>query len=137
MGQFTDGIYNYMQFTMSLKQSSLSKIDQIKKLFTSNPLRLVLYFEDSSLVYDNYTDPLDTFVNYHYTYLDLEFNKKTDLLLSNLDFYSDNNILWPSFEMTEVTILDSAYDYFHSVPERDQNMTESLQLASFYLKALK
>src|SRR5690606_27760469 len=62
-GIYTDDYFQYYEFTVQLKQSSLGKLEAVRKIFTDYEIKAEVYYMDSAITVFDFYNPMGRFLN--------------------------------------------------------------------------
>jgi hypothetical protein len=137
-GKFGDEIFTYIQITISLKSQYLNQTSKITDFMASTPLKSIIYYQDTSMSFDDYDKPLAKFINSFYNYIDINKVFKSDIFFSKLEFGTDSNIILPEMVTSYSTIFDSYREYFYPINDRPSVAkvnSDYLDIAKFFIRS--
>jgi hypothetical protein len=138
VGKFGDPEFRYIHARISLKPNYLNLTNELIDYLEENPVKSFMYYQDTSMLYDNYDKPLDKFINNFYNFVDINKVMKTDIFFSKLDFGTDSNWVLPNEEVTSSLIFDQYKEYSYQFLNRQGNAehnSDSLELTNIYLRS--
>ncbi len=131
-GTYMDYYYKYIIIQIGLTEYALNNLDLTKKLFIDNPFEMALFFLDNAMDYDNRKNPMPLFLNHIFRTIDFNYIKSTQVLISPVEFYNDENIIIENPHLSKGLTIDS---YFDSFRNSDRNINKENLLGQFFLKA--
>ena len=131
-GTYMDYYYKYIIIQIGLTEYALNNLDLTKKLFIDNPFEMALFFLDNAMDYDNRKNPMPLFLNHIFRTIDFNYVKNTQVLISPVEFYNDENIIIENPHLSKGLTIDS---YFDSFRNSDRNINKENLLGQFFLKA--
>ena len=117
-GLYTDDYYKYISIILSLTDYGIKNFYQLEKLLNNSPIEVIIFFKDTGIDYENKENPLPSYLNYYNKLIDLNSLKKTEILLSSLEFVSDENVMINNPKMTEKLIFQTSYDSIEIINNR-------------------
>ena len=131
-GTYMDYYYKYIIIQISLTEYALNNLDLTKKLFIDNPFEMALFFLDNAMDYDNRKKPMPLFLNHIFRTIDFNYVKNTQVLISPVEFYNDENIIIENPHLSKGLTIDSYFDSFRN--SNRSNKKDNL-VGQFILKA--
>jgi hypothetical protein len=86
-------------------------------------LEMVLFFIDKAIDYENRTQPLPFHFGFSYKGLDPNFKKETNIYISCIEFYNDDNWFFESPVLRNEAMYDQSVDTFIYLAQRENNDT--------------
>ena len=86
-------------------------------------LEMVLFFIDKAIDYENRTQPLPFHFGFSYKGLDPNFKKETNIYISCIQFYNDDNWFFESPKLRNDAMYDQSVDTFIYLADRENNNT--------------
>ena len=120
-GLYTDDYYKYISIIISLTDYSLHNFNELENFLNSFPIEVIIFFKDTGIDYENREHPLPSYLNYNKKIIDLNSFKTTEILISSLEFVSDENIIINNPKMTKKLIFQTSYDSFEIIKNRNEN----------------
>ena len=109
-----DYYYKYIIIQIGLTEYALNNLDLTKQLFYKNNFEMALFFLDNAMEYDNKTNPMPLFLNHIFRSMDFNYQKTTDILISPVEFYNDENIIIDNPTVTKGLTIDWKIDSFRN-----------------------
>ena len=131
-GLYTDYYFKFLQIDVYLSNYSYNNLNEVKKFMNDNPLEMAIYFLDTAVDYKSQKNFLQSYVNYIYKSIDVDFIKKTDIFISSVVFENDENWLFSNPKITYDSMYDYSVDSIKYLSSRENN--EKL-LGRFIIKA--
>jgi hypothetical protein len=138
VGKFGDPVFRYIQATLSLKPEYLNLTDEVIDYFEENPVKTFLYYQDKSMMYDDFDKPLVKFLNSYYKLVDIKKVLKTEIYFSKLDFGTDSNWVLPDEKVTSSLIFEQYKEFSYPFIKREANSQQNsdyLDLTKIYLRS--
>ena len=132
-GTMMDYYYKYIILQIWLTEYTLNNYEEFKKFIEENPLEMSYYFLDNAIDYENRKNPLPFFLNYLFKAIDINYQKNTEIILSPIEFYNDENLIIKKNEKYLGSTIDNHVDSFHQINE--PNYLNQRLLGKFILKA--
>jgi len=132
-GTMMDYYYKYIILQIWLTEYTLNNYEEFKKFIEENPLEMSYYFLDNAIDYENRKNPLPFFLNYLFKAIDINYQKNTEIILSPIEFYNDENLIIKKYEKYLGSTIDNHVDSFHQINE--PNYLNQRLLGKFILKA--
>ena len=105
-GTYMDYYYKYIIIQIGLTEYALNNLDLTQQLFYKNNFEMALFFLDNAMEYDNKTNPMPLFLNHIFRSMDFNYQKTTDILISPVEFYNDENIIIDNPTVTKGLTID-------------------------------
>ena len=143
-GVFTDDLFVYLEIAISLNTSlnfTEEQLSDLGKMLYSNPIKLILYWIDTTLDVNNIDKPISSYINSYITLIDFSMLKKTDLFFSLFNFSDDKNLLFKTEEGRDNLIFDRTSEYSIIIPKRtslpkDSTMVKLFLRSSSFIKII-
>ena len=132
-GTMMDYYYKYILLKIWLTEYTLNNYEEFKNFIEENPLEMSYYFLDNAIDYENRKNPLPFFLNYLFKAIDINYQKNTEIILSPIEFYNDENLIIKKNEKYLGSTIDNHVDSFHQINE--PNYLNQRLLGKFILKA--
>ena len=113
-GTYMDYYYKYIIIQIGLTEYALNNIEDAKSLFIKNPFEMAFFFLDNAIDYDNRSKPMPLFLNHLFRTMDFNYQKTTEVLISPVEFYNDENIIIDNPSLTRGLTIDSYTDSFRN-----------------------
>ena len=113
-GTYMDYYYKYIIIQIGLTDYALNNLDSTKNLFITNPFEMAFFFLDNAIDYDNRSNPMPLFLNHLFRTMDFNYQKTTEVLISPVEFYNDENIIIDNPSLTRGLTIDSCTDSFRN-----------------------
>jgi len=113
-GTYMDYYYKYIIIQIGLTEYALNNLDLTKQLFIQNNFEMALFFLDNAMEYDNRTNPMPMFLNHIFRAMDFNYQKTTDILISPVEFYNDENIIVDNPSVKKGLTIDWKIDSFRN-----------------------
>ena len=126
-GLYTDEYYKYLIIETRLSAYGMSHLDEFIKFLEKDPLQSSLYFLDSAIDYSNRDNYLPSYINYIYKELDADYEKKTQVFISSIEFSNDENIIISNPSLKIDSMYDNSIDsfkFFHDRVSIGQNLIQ-------------
>ncbi len=130
-GTYMDYYYKYIIIQIGLTEYALNNLDLTKQLFYKNNFEMALFFLDNAMEYDNKTNPMPLFLNHIFRSMDFNYQKTTDILISPVEFYNDENIIIDNPTVTKGLTIDWKIDSFRN---SDRNIKKESLVSQIILK---
>jgi len=130
-GTYMDYYYKYIIIQIGLTKYALDNINDAKNLFITNPFEMAFFFLDNAIDYDNRSKPMPLFLNHLFRTMDFNYVKTTEVLISPVEFYNDENIIIDNPSLTRGLTIDSYTDSFRN---SDRNVKKESIVNQFLLK---
>ena len=130
-GTYMDYYYKYIIIQIGLTDYALNNLDSTKNLFITNPFEMAFFFLDNAIDYDNRSNPMPLFLNHLFRTMDFNYQKTTEVLISPVEFYNDENIIIDNPSLTRGLTIDSCTDSFRN---SDRYVKHESLVNQFYLK---
>ncbi len=130
-GTYMDYYYKYIIIQIGLTDYALNNLDSTKNLFITNPFEMAFFFLDNAIDYDNRSKPMPLFLNHLFRTMDFNYQKTTEVLISPVEFYNDENIIIDNPSLTRGLTIDSCTDSFRN---SDRYVKHESLVNQFYLK---
>ena len=130
-GTYMDYYYKYIIIQIGLTEYALNNLDDAKSLFIKNPFEMALFFLDNAIDYDNRSKPMPLFLNHLFRTMDFNYMKTTEVLISPVEFYNDENIIIDNPSLTRGLTIDSYTDSFRN---SDRTVKKESIVNQFLLK---
>jgi hypothetical protein len=138
VGKFGDIVFNYIQISISLKPEFLNQTSIISNFLSTTPLKSIIFYQDTSVSYDEYEKPLNKFINSFFNYIDINKLLKSDIYFAKMEFGSDSNIILPDMKTSYNSIFESYREYFYPIYDRfavSKSNGDYLDIAKFYIRS--
>lgn len=140
-GSFQDPLYQYIEYAAYLNKSVLTyntnnelNLHNLSELLAENPVRLVLYFVDTSYNVYNVTHPIKSFISTYQQYIDITNFRKINLDFKMLQFSSYDNIFYENFNVLNRVKLDRDFRNFTPLSNREK-APDGFTLTKFYIRS--
>ena len=130
-GTYMDYYYKYIIIQIGLTDHALNNLDSTKNLFIKNPFEMAFFFLDNAIDYDNRSKPMPLFLNHLFRTMDFNYQKTTEVLISPVEFYNDENIIIDNPHLSRGLTIDSCTDSFRN---SDRYVKHESLVNQFYLK---
>ena len=130
-GTYMDYYYKYIIIQIGLTEYALNNLDLTKQLFYKNNFEMALFFLDNAMEYDNKTNPMPLFLNHIFRSMDFNYQKTTEILISPVEFYNDENIIIDNPTVTKGLTIDWKIDSFRN---SDRNIKKESLVSQIILK---
>ena len=92
-GLYTDYYYKFIELEIKITEYGMNHLNEVKNFMSNKPIEMSIYFLDTAIHYQNRTKPLPIYINYLTKSIDFNFEKHSEILLSNIEFTNDENLL--------------------------------------------
>ena len=130
-GTYMDYYYKYIMIQIGLTEYALNNLELTKNLFITNPFEMAFFFLDNAIDYDNHSKPMPLYLNHLFRTMDFNYQKTTEVLISPVEFYNDENIIIDNPSLTRGLTIDSFTDFFRN---SDRNVKGESLVNQFLLK---
>ena len=113
-GTYADSIYSYIDFGILIKNQFFNNdttIQFLTNFFSQNPLKLVLYWVDTTIQVRNYDNPISTYLRPFVSYLDFNSIKKINLDFSIIEYSSDENYLMQIYNKSNYISFQESQEF--------------------------
>jgi len=110
-----DYYYKYIIIQIGLTEFALNNLELTKQLFIDNNFEMALFFLDYAMEYDNRKNPMPLFLNHIFRIMDFNYQKTTEILISPVEFYNDENIIIDNPSITKGLTIDWKIDSFRNI----------------------
>jgi hypothetical protein len=117
-GTFMDYFYQFIELNIELTNYALENKEETKNFIINNPLEMAFFFLDNAIDYESRKNTLPIYLNYLFKAMDFEFQKTTETLISKIEFSNDENIIFNNPKMSYGATLDSHFDSFHKITDK-------------------
>ena len=117
-GTFMDYFYQFIELNIELTTYALENKEETKNFIINNPLEMAFFFLDNAIDYESRKNTLPIYLNYLFKAMDFEFQKTTEALISKIEFSNDENIIFNNPKMSYGATLDSHFDSFHKITDK-------------------
>ena len=117
-GTFMDYFYQFIELNIELTNYALENKEETKNFIINNPLEMAFFFLDNAIDYESRKNTLPIYLNYLFKAMDFEFQKTTEALISKIEFSNDENIIFNNPKMSYGATLDSHFDSFHKITDK-------------------
>ena len=117
-GTFMDYFYQFIELNIELTNYALENKEEAKNFIINNPLEMAFFFLDNAIDYESRKNTLPIYLNYLFKAMDFEFQKTTEALISKIEFSNDENIIFNNPKMSYGATLDSHFDSFHKITDK-------------------
>ena len=117
-GTFMDYFYQFIELNIELTTYALENKEETKNFIVNNPLEMAFFFLDNAIDYESRKNTLPIYLNYLFKAMDFEFQKTTEALISKIEFSNDENIIFNNPKMSYGATLDSHFDSFHKITDK-------------------
>ena len=122
-GAYVDDYFRYIEVKVLLSNYSLNNFNEFQNLMMTTRLEMVLFFIDKAIDYENRTQPLPFHFGFSYKGLDPNFKKETNIYISCIEFYNDDNWFFESPVLRNEAMYDQSVDTFIYLAQRENNDT--------------
>ena len=130
-GTYMDYYYKYIIIQIGLTEYALNNLELTRQLFYQNNFEMALFFLDNAMDYDNRSNPMPLFLNHIFRTMDFNYQKTTDILISPVEFYNDENIIIDNPTVTKGLTIDWKIDSFRN---SDRNIKKESLVSQIILK---
>jgi hypothetical protein len=141
-GTFADPIYQYIELGILLKDEVFTNdpnvtinLEYVSDFLAKNPVKLVLYWIDTTINVRDYPNPISSYIRTYLTYLDFLSVKKSNLDFSVMQFSSDSNVLIQNPEHQNSTTFMETQDFFLSSEDRLQLGSLGKTIMKFFMRS--
>ena len=129
-GVYTDPIYNYIDFGIFIKDkyNNSESMLKLKNILGKSPLKLSLYWIDTTIQVRNNTNPISTYIRSYLSYIEYNTITKINLDFSLIQFSSDNNYILNKQNKTNYTSFEETQDFSLFSDNRTSFNDKKLQL---------
>jgi hypothetical protein len=132
-GLYTDYYYKYFIIETRMTEYAMNNYDEFTHFIEQTPLEAMIYFLDSAIDYAHRSNYLPQYINYLYKEIDIDFEKKSQVFISSIEFSNDENIIISNPSLKVDSMYDNSIDsfkFFHDRVSIGQNL-----LQKFVVKA--
>ena len=120
-GAYVDDYFRYIEVKVLLSEYSLNNFKEFQNIMLNTRLEMVLFFLDKAIDYENRTLPLPYHFGFSYKGLDPNFKKETNIYLSCIEFYNDENWFFERPKIQNEAMYDQSVDTFIYLSNREDN----------------
>ena len=120
-GAYVDDYFRYIEVKVLLSEYSLKNFKEFQNIMLNTRLEMVLFFLDKAIDYENRTLPLPFHFGFSYKGLDPNFKKETNIYLSCIEFYNDENWFFEKPKIQNEAMYDQSVDTFIYLSNREDN----------------
>ena len=120
-GAYVDDYFRYIEVKVLLSEYSLKNFKEFQNIMLNTRLEMVLFFLDKAIDYENRTLPLPYHFGFSYKGLDPNFKKETNIYLSCIEFYNDENWFFEKPKIQNEAMYDQSVDTFIYLSNREDN----------------
>ena len=120
-GAYVDDYFRYIEVKVLLSNYSLNNFKEFQNLMMTTRLEMVLFFIDKAIDYENRTQPLPFHFGFSYKGLDPNFKKETNIYISCIQFYNDDNWFFETPKLRNDAMYDQSVDTFIYLADRENN----------------
>ena len=120
-GAYVDDYFRYIEVKVLLSNYSLNNFKEFQNLMMTTRLEMVLFFIDKAIDYENRTQPLPFHFGFSYKGLDPNFKKETNIYISCIQFYNDDNWFFEVPKLRNDAMYDQSVDTFIYLADRENN----------------
>ena len=115
-GTFTDNIYQYLELAVSIRDDTLSNnsavtMDFLKNFLATNPMKVVLYWIDTTVNVGNFTSPISTYIRTYVSYVDFSTIRKINMDFGLIKFSSDSDVIFQSYKNSSNVTFSISQEY--------------------------
>ena len=122
-GIYTDEIFSYYEFSLLAKNDSVELFRKIDTYLTETDCKLELFYTEVTIDFDNYTDPIKTYINSVFIQLNPTLFLKMNVYFENQYFENDNFLFFIFDEKKEEKTIDP---YIHFSRIEDYSLYKGL-----------
>jgi hypothetical protein len=140
-GAFEYPIYTYLDYGVYIKKEfitnkqNVTNLAFLKDYFTKNRVKIVIYYIDSSLDVDKFTDPISQFFGSLMFYVDMSMVRKVNVDFATNVFGDDQNILIGNNNDSTSIKYETNSPYFYTINDRTLVDDDSDLIAKFYIRS--
>ena len=120
-GYYVDYYFRYIEVKVLLSNYSMENYSELEDIMMNNRLEMIIFFLDKAVDYENKTHPLPFHFGYSYDGLDSNYKKETNLYISCINFYNDDNWFFETPILTEDATFDQTKQTFIYLGNRSNN----------------
>ena len=120
-GAYVDDYFRYIEVKVLLSEYSLNNFKEFQNIMLNTRLEMVLFFLDKAIDYENRTLPLPYHFGFSYKGLDPNFKKETNIYLSCIELYNDENWFFEKPKIQNEAMYDQSVDTFIYLSNREDN----------------
>jgi hypothetical protein len=136
-GIYTDSKMNYIETMVSLNPEFLTpeKYEQIKEIFKTDQFKLTLYYIDIFNDVSSREKPIFKKIDARYSYLDLEYFKRSNVYFQKFTYAEDTNYFYISYNNQTYMKLSSSEEVSASIPDRiNTKIDDKANLLKYFIE---
>lgn len=136
-GAFNDEIFQYLEYGVYINYTTYvnNSMSYISNFYTQNLVNVVLRYFDISIDVDNINQPIKTYENNIFDYINLSTVKKVNLDFSKYQFQNDDIILFGDPKTYEFLKLNTRQEYYYDMFLRNPSVTDYDNLLKYYIRS--
>jgi len=136
-GSYNDENFSYFEYSLSINWTTLikEKMTYDNNFISKNKLKLIFKYFDYSIDVDDYYNPIRSYENEVFNYIDFNMIKYYNLDFSLYQFADDKDILLTKPNFLTIPMLDSVSEYFFLAYDRNTNLNDYRLLFKYYIRS--
>jgi len=136
-GSYNSKIFTYLEYSLSLNWNAIRQDNMTfqNNFMSKNKLKLIFKYFDYSIDLDDYYNPLRSYENEVFDFIDFNMIKYYNLDFSSNEFADDNHILLPNPKDKTFSMLDSVSNYFFLTFDRNPSLDDNQLLFKYYIRS--
>ena len=132
-GRYVDDIFSYYEFSLKTKDNlNNDQLDEIKNILLNKDCKLEFYYSDISMDFNDYSKPLNHFIEETFIQLNYDIYSKMNAFFMN-HYFEDDNDLFLTFKKIPISknLFSRTEQYFISKGNNKNNTN----IAKIYIRA--
>ena len=138
-GIYTDEKFAYYELAISSKNDSVEHFNKIDRYLSRNDCKLQLYYNDITIDFNDYKEPIKPYINTLFVQLNPTLNIKMNTYFMNQNFENDNYLIFifEDEKSEKKTLFSRNEEYFlyRGLNRGETKSYDYMKYASIYIRA--